>query len=62
MIWPVSAGKFFVNWKKKELQLWVVQLNGSPRPWDNAWRKAMDSFFAAKIEDSGTDAYTGRLK
>lgn len=51
-----------VNWRKKELQLWVVQLNGSPRPWDNAWRKAMTSFFAAKIEDSGTDAYTGRLK
>ena len=51
-----------VNWKKKELQLWVVQLNGSPRPWDAAWRKAVNQFFAAKVDDGGTSAYTGRLK
>ena len=51
-----------VNWKKKQLQLWVVQLNGSPRPWDAAWRKAAEKFFAAKFDDGGTGAYTGRLK
>ena len=51
-----------VNWRKKQLQLWVVQLNGAPRPWDAAWRKAVNQFFAAKVSDKGTDAYTGRLK
>ena len=51
-----------VNWRKKQLQLWVVQLNGAPRPWDRAWGKAVNEFFAAKIKDSGTDAYTGRMK
>ena len=51
-----------VNWRQKQLQLWVVQLNGSPRPWDAAWRKAVNNFFAAKVSDKGTDAYTGRLK
>ena len=51
-----------VNWQKKQLQLWVVQLNGSPRPWDNRWKKAVNSFFSAKIDNSDVDAYTGRMK
>lgn len=24
------------NWHKKELKLWVVQIDGKPRPWDKA--------------------------
>lgn len=51
-----------VNWQKKQLRLWVVQLNGSPRPWDQQWQKATYKFFAAKIDDGGVGAYTGRLK
>ena len=51
-----------VNWQKKQLQLWVVQLNGGPRPWDTQWKKAVNKFFSAKIDTSATDAYTGRLK
>ena len=51
-----------VNWQKKQLQLWVVQLVGGPHPWYNEWRKAANRFFAAEFNDGGTGAYTGRLK
>lgn len=51
-----------VNWKAKELRLKVVQLNGQPRPWDAEIAKAANKFFAMKVDDSGTEAYTGRLK
>jgi len=49
-----------VNWHKRQLKLWVVQLNGSPRPWDGARNAAADAFFGAKIDNSGVEAYTGR--
>ncbi len=51
-----------VNWHKKQLKLWVVQFCGSPRPWDADRKKAADEFFKAKIDNSGADAYTGRMK
>ena len=51
-----------VNWKKKQLHLWVVQLVGSPHPWESQWKKAVRKFFAADFNDGGTGAYTGRLK
>ena len=51
-----------VNWHRKELKLWVVQLEGGPRPWDKVRNEAADKFFAAKIDNSGADAYTGRVK
>ena len=51
-----------VNWHRKQLKLWAVQLVDSPRPWDAARAKAADEFFAAKIDNSGADAYTGRTK
>ena len=51
-----------VNWHKKQLNLWVVQLTGGPRPWDKDRAAAADKFFQAKIDNSGADAYTGRLK
>ena len=50
-----------VNWHKKQLKLWVVQLNGSPRPWDKAREKAANAFFRETIDNSGADAYTGRV-
>ena len=49
-----------VNWKTKQLRLWVVQLVGDPRPWDEARNKARDRFFAEKLDNSSS-AYTGRL-
>jgi len=49
-----------VNWHKKHLKLWVVQMTGNPRPWKNAHGVAADAFFNAKIDKSGVEAYTGR--
>ena len=51
-----------VNWHKKELKLWACQFCGSPRPWDKARNEAADRFFKAKLDNSGADAYTGRMK
>ena len=50
-----------VNWHKKQLKLWVVQLNG-PQPWNSAKDKAAEAFFSQTIDTSGIDAYTGRTK
>ena len=51
-----------INWKTKQLRLWVVQLNGQPRPWGTAWHKAAETFFSDKVDASGVNAYTGRLQ
>ena len=51
-----------VNWHKKQLKLWAVQLVGKPRPWDAAKDKAADAFFKYTIDNSGVNAYTGREK
>ena len=50
-----------VNWHKKQLKLWVVQLNG-PQPWNGPKDKAAEKFFSQTIDTSGIDAYTGRVK
>ena len=50
-----------VNWHKKQLKLWAVQLNGGPRPWDRVKDEAADKFFNAKIDNSDAKAYTGRV-
>ena len=49
-----------VNWKEKQLKLWIVQLTGKARPWDKAREAAAEKFFAAKGDDSSS-AYTGRV-
>ena len=51
-----------VNWHKKRLKLWVVQLNGQPRPWSKAWDAAATAFFGAGADDAAVKEYTGRLK
>ena len=51
-----------VNWHKKELKLWAVQLCGGPRPWDAARGEAEKKFFETVIDNSKADAYTGRMK
>ena len=50
-----------VNWHKKQLKLWVVQLVGGGRPWDKARDGAADAFFKAKIDNKEANAYTGRM-
>ena len=51
-----------VNWHKKQLKLWAVQLRGGPRPWDGAREKAANEFFKTTLNTAGEKAYTGRLK
>jgi len=51
-----------VNWHKRQLKLWAVQLNGKPRPWDKPMKSAADQFFKSRIDNSSIDAYTGRTK
>ena len=50
-----------VNWHRKELKLWVVQLCGNPRPWDKARGEAEKKFFQYVIDNSGAEAYTNRV-
>ena len=51
-----------VNWHRRELKLWVVQLCGEPRPWDKARAAAEKQFFQYVIDNTGANAYTGRVK
>ena len=51
-----------VNMDKKQLKLWVVQLNGDPRPWNKAKATAEDSFFSEVIDRKDEEAYTGRTE
>lgn len=51
-----------VNWHRKELKLWVVQLCGKPRPWDKARAAAEKKFFQYVIDNTAADAYTGRTR
>ncbi len=51
-----------VNWHKKQLKLWAVQLNGNPRPWNKAKDEAANRFFKETLDNSDADAYTGRVK
>ena len=51
-----------VNWHRRQLKLWVVQLTGGPCPWNKPRNEAADAFFSAKIDNSGAEAYTGRIE
>ena len=51
-----------VDMDGKRLKLWVVQLNGGPRPWDKAKAAAEDAFFAEAIDRADEKAYTGRVQ
>ena len=50
-----------VNWHKKQLKLWVVQLRG-PQPWNAPMGKAAEKFFSQDVNASGVNAFTGRTK
>ena len=51
-----------VNWHRKELKLWVVQLEGNPRPWNKDRDEAEKKFFKHVIDNTNANAYTGRVK
>ena len=48
-----------VNWHKKQLKLWVVQVNGS-QPWSKDVDKAAEKFFSETLNLD--NEYTGRTK
>jgi CubicO group peptidase (beta-lactamase class C family) len=59
--WGTSC---LVNWHRKQLKMWVVQLNGSDawRAWYNEWNKtAVPAFFETSFDASGDGAYVGRI-
>ncbi len=51
-----------VSMEGRRLKLWVVQLNGNPRPWNKAKDAAEDAFFAEAIDRTEEEAYTGRTE
>lgn len=51
-----------VNYHRKELKLWVVQICGGSRPWDKAREGAEEKFFNHFIDNEGANAYTGRTE
>ena len=51
-----------VNWHKKQLKLWVVQISSGPQPWNGPRDKAAEKFFSTTIDNAGLDAFTGRTK
>lgn len=63
--WFGHGGAFgtncMVNYHKRQLKLWVVQLRGGPRPWDRAREQAENEFFDSEIDNTGANAYTGRV-
>ena len=52
----------FVNWRTKELKLWVVQVVTGPKFWEEAKTAAEKKFFATDIDSAGQNKYTGRTK
>lgn len=51
-----------VNWHKKQLNLWVVQLSIVSQDWKPLLWKAQREFFNSQIDNSSAEAYTGRTK
>ena len=51
-----------VNWHKRRLRLFVVQLVGECYYLRDVNNAAAEKFFKVKIDGSGADAYTGRMK
>lgn len=50
-----------VNWHKKQLKLWVVQVSSGKRFWGEAMAAAAEKFFNSEIDNS-SDAYVGRTE
>ena len=51
-----------VNWHKKQLRMWVIQKAGGKQPWTEEVNKAAEKFFSQSLDNSGVDAYTGRVR
>lgn len=51
-----------VNYHRKELKMWIVQLRGAPCPWNKDRDEAAKKFFKYTINNSGISAYTNRIE
>ena len=65
--WFGHGGAFgtncMVNWHKKQLCLWVVQISGDSKAyWKPLLKKAQNDFFHSQIDNSAVEAYTGRTR
>ena len=64
--WFGHGGAFgtncMVNWHKKQLNLWVVQLSVVSQDWKPLLWKAQREFFKSQIDNASAEAYTGRTK
>ena len=52
----------YVNWRTRELKLWVVQVVTGPKFWEEAKTEAERKFFGTDIDRAGQSKYTGRTK
>lgn len=50
-----------VNWHKRQLRLWVVQINGG-QPWSKDMDEAAKKFFSQTVDSDNIREYTGRMK
>ena len=57
--WGTSC---MVNWHKRQLRLWIIQISDGPKPWNEPLWKAQQDFFKAALDTSAAEAYTGRVK
>ena len=64
--WFGHGGAFgtncMVNWHKKQLNLWVVQLSVVSQDWKPLLWKAQREFFKSQIDNASAEAYTGRTR
>ncbi|MGN1211466.1 MAG: serine hydrolase domain-containing protein [Candidatus Cryptobacteroides sp.] len=51
-----------VNWHKKQLVLFVVQISDGRYPWNPALVEAQNAFFRQTTLSTGVEAYTGRTE
>ncbi len=57
--WGTSC---MVNYHKKQLRLWVIQIGDGANPWNKALWKAQQDFFKSVVDNTAAEAYTGRVK
>ena len=51
-----------MNWHRKQLKFWVVQMDGGPQPWLPKMEEAANAFFQTTLDTTDDKAYTGRME
>lgn len=50
----------YVNWRTKQMKLWIVQICDGPQAWKNARNEAQKQFFGFDFNSDSHGAFTGR--